>query len=224
MDDVIYVKLLEYPLFASFSLHELRAFVKSSGAFLRGYDKGETIISEGESSVRMGVLVSGSCIGESVSEDGRRESVARIRPGDVFGDILAMDKNAISPVTVRAESESTVLFIPFANMLAGSCSMNSRFLTNLLGIVSQKYFALQFRASCVSKSTLRGKITAYLHGVRRESGAVRFNVPLDRAELADFLVCDRSALSRELSAMRSEGLIDYNKNTFEITALPPEVR
>lgn len=216
MKEPDYEKLHNSPLFASLATDELKEFVKNSGAYCRDYARGGVIIREGENTDRMGVLVSGRCTGESVSEDGRRESVAHIEPGEVFGDILAMDKDAKSPVTVYADTESIVLFIPFANMLSGACSVNARFLANLLGIVSQKYFALQFRASCISKPTLRGKISAYLHGMRREKGGAKFTVPLDRAELADFLNCDRSALCRELSAMRAEGLIDYRKNRFEI--------
>lgn len=222
MKDIPYKELSEMPLFKSLSTAELRAFIKNTGAYCRTFARGGTIISEGESTRSMGVLVYGRCIGESIGEDGRRESVAHIGAGDVFGDILAMDENAKSPVAVLADTESLVLFIPFENMLAGTCSVNARFLANLLGTVSKKYFALQFRASCISKSTLRGKISAYLHGMRREKGTNRFTVSFDRAELADFLVCDRSALCRELSAMRSEGLIEYEKNTFELLMLKTE--
>ncbi len=34
--------------------------------------------------------------------------------------------------------------------------------------------------------------------------------------MADFLGVDRSALSRELSRLKDDGLIDYEKNTFKL--------
>ena len=216
-------KLVSFPIFASLSPDELSQLVKSSGAFCRAFAKGETIIAEGENSGNMGVLISGRCTGESVSEDGRRESVAHFVPGDVFGDILAMDPSSRSPVTVRADSESKVMFFPFSGLLSGSCSVSARLLANLLGIVSQKYFALLFRASCLSKPALRSKILAFLHGMRIETGSASFDIPYTRAELADFLACDRSALCRELSRMRSEGIITYEKNRFTIVAPGAEV-
>ena len=43
-----------------------------------------------------------------------------------------------------------------------------------------------------------------------------FEVPFDREDMASYLGCDRSALSRELAKMKNEGLIDYHKNTFRI--------
>ena len=222
MKDICFDAAASSPLFKNLSPEELREFARGSGSFCRVYAKGEAVIREGESVGNIGVLVSGRCTGESVSEDGRRESVAHILPGDVFGDILAMNKDGKSPVTVRAAAESKVMFIPFVSLLSGSCSVSARLMANLLGLVSQKYFSLLFRVSCVSKPTLRGKIAAYLHGMRIETGSQTFTVPFSRAELADFLACDRSALCRELSRMKSEGLIDYGKNRFNIIAFEKE--
>ena len=41
-------------------------------------------------------------------------------------------------------------------------------------------------------------------------------IPFNREELADFLVVDRSALSRELGKLRDEGLIRFERNRFEL--------
>ena len=219
MENTDIKKLVAFPLFASLGEDELNAFLNASSSFRRAYPKGGVIIAEGENTGNMGVLIEGRCTGESLSEDGRRESVAHIAPGDIFGDILAMDPKAKSPVTVRADAACAVLFIPFSSILGGSCSVSARLLANLLGIVSQKYFALHFRASCISRPTLRGKIAAYLHGMCIETGSRRFVIPFSRAELADFLACDRSALCRELSRMKSDGIIDFEKNRFDISDL-----
>ena len=39
---------------------------------------------------------------------------------------------------------------------------------------------------------------------------------LTRIQLADYLNCDRSALSRELSTMQKEGLIDTYRSSFKL--------
>jgi CRP-like cAMP-binding protein len=41
-------------------------------------------------------------------------------------------------------------------------------------------------------------------------------LPLNREDLADYLGVNRSALSRELSNMKSDGLIEYKKSSFSI--------
>ena len=43
-----------------------------------------------------------------------------------------------------------------------------------------------------------------------------FTVPLSREEMALYLGCDRSALSRELARMKADGLIDYIRNSFKV--------
>ncbi|HOB19955.1 MAG TPA: helix-turn-helix domain-containing protein, partial [Candidatus Atribacteria bacterium] len=43
-----------------------------------------------------------------------------------------------------------------------------------------------------------------------------FTIPFNRQELADYLSVDRSAMSRELSLMRDEGIIRFDRNHFEL--------
>jgi len=43
-------------------------------------------------------------------------------------------------------------------------------------------------------------------------------IPMDRNGMSEYLNVDRSALSRELSAMKKDGLIDYYKNNFSLVS------
>ena len=65
-----------------------------------------------------------------------------------------------------------------------------------------------------SKSTLREKILCYLNLLARKQGGKYISVPLNRTEMASFLQSNRSAMTRELSDMQAEGLIDFDGNTF----------
>ena len=53
-----------------------------------------------------------------------------------------------------------------------------------------------------------------------EEVTMDFNGPISREELAAYLCVNRSALSRELSRMKQEGLLDYYRDTFRL--LNPE--
>ena len=48
-----------------------------------------------------------------------------------------------------------------------------------------------------------------LQDLRKQKG-------LTQEELAEYLCVDRSAMTRELVKMKSEGLIDYDRNCFRI--------
>ena len=43
---------------------------------------------------------------------------------------------------------------------------------------------------------------------------IKINSPLSRVALAEYLSVNRSAMIRELSKMRDDGIIDFDKDTF----------
>lgn len=57
---------------------------------------------------------------------------------------------------------------------------------------------------------------AYLNRASREQGGFSIKMPPDRSAMAEYLNVDRSALSRELSSMKRDGLINYYKSNFEL--------
>ena len=67
-----------------------------------------------------------------------------------------------------------------------------------------------------SKSSLREKILAYLSMLAQKQNSTYVTSPLSRTELAEYLGSNRSAMTRELAAMRSDGIIDYDGNCFRI--------
>ena len=64
--------------------------------------------------------------------------------------------------------------------------------------------------------SLRGRICMWLLEQREACGADTFSTPMNRTELAAYLHCDRSALSRELSRMQEEGLIELFRGSFKL--------
>ena len=68
--------------------------------------------------------------------------------------------------------------------------------------------------------SLRAKVCAYLLSEAERAGSLTFSIPFSRIQLADYLNCDRSALSRELSQMQRDGLLDTYKSSFKL--LEPE--
>jgi CRP-like cAMP-binding protein len=57
---------------------------------------------------------------------------------------------------------------------------------------------------------------AYLSLQSQLQGEMYIELPLSRTELAEYLFADRTALARELSNMKADSLIDFEKNTFRI--------
>lgn len=66
------------------------------------------------------------------------------------------------------------------------------------------------------RRTVRGKVMAYLDRAAARLGRRSVDVVLNRQELADYLCVDRASLSRELGAMRDEGLLRFERSHFEL--------
>jgi len=64
--------------------------------------------------------------------------------------------------------------------------------------------------------SLRARISLWLLDEAHRVGSDTFTTPLTRAGLAEYLNCDRSALSRELSRMQHDGLIETWRSSFKL--------
>ena len=67
-----------------------------------------------------------------------------------------------------------------------------------------------------SMRTTREKLIAYLSDEAKKQKSASFTIPFNRQQLADFLSVDRSAMSNELCKMRTEGLLEFEKNRFRL--------
>ena len=70
----------------------------------------------------------------------------------------------------------------------------------------------------MSQRSTREKLLSYLSEQSVRAGSASFTIPFNRQQLADFLAIDRSAMSNELSKMRKEGILDFEKNHFRLRA------
>ena len=112
---------------------------------------------------------------------------------------------------------SEVLLIPYERLLLSDGSpAHQRTLRNLVRTISDKYFLLSRRIDLLVLKSLRAKVCAYLLSESERAGSLTFSIPFSRIQLADYLNCGRSALSRELSQMQRDGLLDTYKSSFKL--------
>lgn len=146
--------------------------------------------------------------------------ITHMGPGGVFGDVLG-GSSLSSPVSVVATVNCEILLIPYEQLLlSDGSSARQRVLQNLVRTISDKYFLLSRRIDLLVLKSLRAKICAYLLSEAEQHSSLTFTIPFSRIQLADYLNCDRSALSRELSLMQKERLLDIYRNSFKL--LEPE--
>ena len=203
-------------LFNGLTAEELQTLLSQLGAVVRSYGKGEALVLAGEPSRRVGIVLSGELEAYRPGPQGTRIPITHMEPGGVFGDVLG-GSSRTSPVTVVASAPCEVLLFPYEKLLQPDGSTaRQRLLQNLVRTISDKYFLLSRRVDLLVMKTLRAKVCAYLLSEAEQQGSMTFTIPFSRIQLADYLNCDRSALSRELSTMQKEGLIDTYRSSFKL--------
>lgn len=204
-------------LFLGMDRREIEPLCRRIGAYERRYDSGQSVWLMGDSVTAAGLIVSGSIRAESLSPDGTCDLAAWQGPGGLVGDVLMTEGRASFVDVIAAEDGTQLLFLPFdALMEGGSDAALVLLRRNLMQEIAEKYWLLRRRIQCLRAPTLRGKLMAYLTACAADAGNDTFRIPLDRQALADYLASNRSALCRELSAMRRDGLIDYYGRSFRL--------
>ena len=191
------------PLFANIDAADLAPMLQCLGARKRTFPKGSYLFRVGDRTTAMGIMLEGSVRLEKEDYWGNRSILASFGPGQSFAEVYA----------------ATVLFLDIGRvttMCPSSCAFHARLIRNLLGIVAKRTHALTRKIEHTTKRTTRAKLLSYLSDQAEAAHASRFVIPFDRQELADYLSVDRSAMCAELSRMKRDGLIDYNRNQFEI--------
>lgn len=83
----------------------------------------------------------------------------------------------------------------------------------MLHLIAAKNAQLMEKLEIVSKKTLRKKLLTYFSFQSEKAGSSTFTIPMTRIQMADYLCADRTAVAREMSRMKEEGLIDVNQQT-----------
>ena len=206
-------------LFQGIEQNNLPVMLGCLGYRMERYIKGDFISMEGEHLENIGLVVKGSV--DMIKEDfwGNKTILMRMRQGSVFGETFICGSASLATVSFCAASDTEVLFLPFKRVMhtcTNACAFHHRLVENMVQLIADKNLELMRKVEVVTKKTLREKILAYLSQQAQLEGGSYFEIPLGRIELAEYVCADRSALTRELNAMKEEGLLDYDRNMFRL--------
>ena len=213
-----------YPLLRETSLlrlmrdDELDLLMSCSAPRVRRYQKGELLLLAGYETRETGILLEGQILALKNTPDGASVAITQMGPGGLFGDVLSGSSQR-SPVSIMAQTACLALYLPYDKIIQPCAQLHDshlQLLKNLVQTISNKYFALDRRVELLICKSLRTRISLWLLEQAEQAGSDTFAVPLTRAGLAEYLNCDRSALSRELGRMQREGLIETFRGSFKI--------
>lgn len=186
------------------------------------HKKNDYIVTSGDFLEGVGVVLCGAAAVIKESEGGNRHIMKMLSIGDTFGEIVVFSKKTSWPATVIALEKCTVFFLPKNKIISecdNVCPWHRELVRNMLGIVSNMAIMLNKKVEYLTIKSMRVKISKLILELYEQSGSKTFMLPMNRNELADFLNVSRPSMSREMSRMKDEGIIDFHKETIKILDL-----
>ena len=204
-------------LFRGMKDEEIERAEKLFRASVQHYAKGEFIHISGTPMTSFGLVLTGmvhACIDDI---NGNRVIMAEVAPGITFGESLCYLGVPDSPVYIYSTEETDIMWLSAGVLKEDSadpfCADLKRRFTSML---AARTLTMNSRIQVLSKISLRDKLVTYFSQLAALTGSLTFNLPFSRDDMATYMGANRSALSREMSAMKKEGLIDYYRNTVRI--------
>ncbi len=180
--------------------------------FYRSYQAGQTVIWSGDRMDFVASVVTGIATLTQTMEDGRRQMVGLLLPSDFVGrpgrDKAAYDVTATTDLVMCCFRKK-----PFEEMMASTPHIAQR----LLEMTLDELDAAREWMLLLGRKTAREKIASLLAIIARRDaslkvktakGALIFDLPLTREEMADYLGLTLETVSRQMSALKRDGVIE----------------
>lgn len=212
-------KISDVPLFEGLAIDEVKDVLNKVNALVKSFHKSDYIYLAGDCIENLCVVINGTV--QVIKEDiwGDKSIIANLGAGSVFAENFLGRRGDRSIVSYFAASDSEILMLPFGKIMTSSTDdkiIQGKLVCNIVSILADNNTKLIEKTEILCKKTLRGKILAYLEQEAANQKSDKIVIPFSRTDMANYLDADRSALTRELSKMREDGLITFEKNVFEI--------
>lgn len=173
------------------------------------YKKNMTILSDFKKDNIICVITSGNLIITRIDANGTRTIIEELDEGSVFGTTYSAINN--NEYEIRTTEDVSLLIFDFDNIInfdENRLSYYTQFLKNLNKILFEKLAKNNDRIEVLTNKSTRDKLLAYFNMMSRKNGSRIIYLPFSYTDLADYLAVNRSAMTRELTNMKVEGLIE----------------
>ena len=184
--------------------------------YYRSFQAGQTIIWSGDRMDFVGSVVSGIASLTQTMEDGRRQMVGLLLPSDFVGrpgrPTAAFDVTATTDVVMCCFRKK-----PFETLIAETPNIAQR----LLEMTLDELDAAREWMLLLGRKTAREKIASLISIIarreatlhkRKTAGMLTVDLPLTREEMADYLGLTLETVSRQISALKKDGVISLEGN------------
>jgi CRP/FNR family transcriptional regulator len=202
--------LRKVPVFSGLEDHELQFLAQR--AVPRHYTAGEMIFNEGDACSGLYVVESGNVRIFKSSASGREQVLAIEGAGSSIAELPVFDGGNY-PASTSAVSDSVLLFVSKSDFQA-LCVEHPGVALKVLRVVGARLRRLVGIIEELSFTTVHQRLSAFLcrlaAGGKRTTAGVEVTLPASNQELAAQIGTVRELVSRNLSRLQAQGLIQMD--------------
>lgn len=179
----------------------------------REYNKGQLLFNEGDICEYVGIILEGSISISTLTYGNREQEINHLYKNDLFGENLLFSNDKKYLGDIIAEEKTKIALISKENFLI--LLSNKTILNNYLEINATMVLKMQQKAKLLSQKNIKDKILFYLTEEVKRTNNKRIIIK-SKEELAKYLNIPRPSLSRELISLKSDNIINYDKNSITL--------
>lgn len=214
-----YLKIIESSkLLESIPKDEIKSLFKNGQIIVKNYKKGSIIHLEGEKCDKIEIILSGNVVIDSLDATGNLLTITDFYSGDILGGNLIFASSPYYPMTITSLTDSAMVQID-KNVLTELFYRSGEFLIAFLKLISDNTSILSSKIKNSINKSIREKIIIYLTYQRKVQKNDTIKLYISKKKLAEKMGVQRTSLSRELTKMKDEGYIDFDKEFIRIIEL-----
>lgn len=200
------------PLFGG--LNESAVQALSGQAAKQSYAAQAIVFSEGDDAAALFILADGNIDLIKSTPDGREQLVRSVKPGELFAE-AAMFSGTLYPATAIARTDSTLIVVTKPSFLE-IVRDHPEVALAIMGTMAKLLRHLNKLVSDLSLGSVTQRLARYLIDESKRCGALSFDLPIPKKELAIKLGTVPETLSRTLKKLAAKQVVDVRGKTIKI--------
>ncbi len=192
----------------------LQKYMSDSYLYTKHYAKGVTVYNHRDSCSTLDIVICGSLISYSLSENGSSTVMFEFEKNSVLGANLLFGENREYPLNIYCLTDCQLLHIK--QKAVAEFLHDYNFVMKYIKSLSQNSQGMNRKIAMFTQKTLRENILDYLKHQSTIQNSSFITLPISKKQLADYLGVQRPSLFRELKKMKDEKIIDINNRNIKI--------
>jgi len=181
----------------------------------KNYKKGDIIYMEGEVCQSLSIVNTGKAKVYKYTKEGKEQILYILGEGEFFGEMSLMSHEKLN-FNVAAVEDTNLCSLD-RNSFNQVLSTHPEISVKILQVMGEKLKSLEFLAQNLGSKDAESKIVYLLVKLAREWGketkeGIAVSMPLTREDMANYIGVTRETISRKLTKLQGEGLIDLEGN------------